>query len=463
VVVGHLPGQHLIVHELPQSFRLRYGLIPESIFVRECYSRLYEIVSGRMLDPSMNFGATLFTGVPGIGKSLFLVYFIHRFLIDANFEDKSFAVEFAKGTYVCFKPTADATKFQSTPQNGSYMQSKDFLLLCDIADAVEPVSRAKWTFLFSSPAPLRYKEILKNAPCFRYTMPTWSEQELMFVGDIPLWHENFVLVGGVPRLVFSSDSPTLLEETLEKKGGAIADAFFTFSFGTVDLLQNYMLVHINPPMSSDGDYEYDGKTVYSFASDYVFKQLMEKHNGQMLARAIGLFNSGAASETIGAASAGNLFEKVCLWLKPLDGKCITADSLEGGDNVQFDVPAGRHMLSHDWKETGQLPVNALILPRISNLESGDAFCVTQCGSNSFRLVVFQITVGVSHPVKVNGLLKIVQAFPEGVRNNITDKWLFFVIPKHCALNKMQRLVTQKGTQFAHLVSDFKQFVYRHDI
>ena len=130
----------------------------------------------------------------------------------------------------------------------------------------------------------------------------------------------------------------------------------------------------------------------------------------------------------------------------------------GGDNVKFDVPAGRHMLSHDWKETGQLPVNALILPRISNLESGDAFCVIQCGSNSF-----QITVGVSHPVKVNGLLKIVQAFPEGVRNNIADKWLVFVIPKYCALNNVQRLVTQKGTQFAHLVSGFQQFVYRHEI
>lgn len=121
------------------------------------------------------------------------------------------------------------------------------------------------------------------------------------------------------------------------------------------------------------------------------------------------------------------------------------------------------MLSRDWKETGQLPVNALILPRISNLESGDAFCVIQCGSNSFRLVVFQITVGVSHPVKVNGLLKIVQAFPEGVRNSITDKWLVFIIPKYCALNKVQRLVTQRGTQSSHLVSDFHQFVYRHEI
>lgn len=61
------------------------------------------------------------------------------------------------------------------------MPSKQFLLLCDITEAVEPVSRAKWTYIFSSPAPDRYKEILKNYPSQEYTLPTWSEWELMFV------------------------------------------------------------------------------------------------------------------------------------------------------------------------------------------------------------------------------------------------------------------------------------------
>ena len=466
----HRKGQQLIVHELPERFQLRYGKIPQKIFVRECYRELYETVSALMLRQELDFAVTLFTGVPGIGKSMFLVYFIYRFLHDGRFVDKLFAIEFHQGEYACFQPTADATEFTYTTQNGIRMQTKQFLLLCDINNVAEPVSRAKWTYIFSSPAPARYKEILKNFPTFKYTMPTWSEQELMFaMDDRDLWYGDFVIFGGVPRLVIpipgGGSSHALLNETLAVKGGAIAEAFFKFSFGAVDLLQSYMLIHINPPVSSDGNFKYDGETLYSFASDDIFQRLVGKHNAQMLAGAVGMFNIGAASETYGAVSAGNLFEKICLWLKPLDGQLITAAALGNFDNVTIDVPADRHMLLYDWKKTGQLPVNALILPRISNLESGDAFCVVKCGSH-FRLVIFQITVGKSQPVKVNGLLNILRAFPKDVTDKITQKLLVFVIPKHGALNAEQTLHTQKGKEsvvMPDIVRGFQQYVYRHEI
>ncbi len=45
----------------------------------------------------------LFTGVPGVGKSLFLVYFICRFLRDNYFSDKLFAFEFHRGEYDYFE------------------------------------------------------------------------------------------------------------------------------------------------------------------------------------------------------------------------------------------------------------------------------------------------------------------------------------------------------------------------
>eukprot|EP01039_Chlorochromonas_danica_P010110 gene10110-11190_t len=468
-----LHGQHLIAHQLPETFPQRYGQIPRKIFVRDCYSQLYDKVSDLMLRGSMEFGATLFTGIPGIGKSLFLIYFIYRFLQDDRFPDKYFAVEFHQGIYLCFQPVAHATEeFLCTIQNGSYMQSKRFLLLCDINDTAEPCSRAKWTFIFSSPAPDRYKEILKNAPNFKYTMPTWSELELMFLDiEIAQWYEDFVLFGGVPRHVIPRaaciDPHTKLEATLAEKGGAIAEEFFKFGFGTVDWLQSYMLVHINPPVSDNGDFEYDGLTLYSFASDAIFQWLVNKHNAQMLAGAVGMFNSGASSWKYGGVSAGNLFEKICLWLKPLDGQRITAASLEGGTDVTLDVPPVRYVLPHDWKKTAQLSVNVLILPRISNLESGDAFYVVQCPHHdSFLLVVFQITVGESHPVKVNGLHDILLAFPETVRNKIKHKALVFVIPKHGTLDKKQKLQTQKEKEAIlppKIVKDFEQYVYRHEI
>ena len=84
-----------------------------------------------------------------------------------------------------------------------------------------------------------------------------------------------------------------------------------FSFGTVDSLQSYMLVHINPPPRRLArnvcvDFDYEGENVYSF-----------KYNAQMLvAQEVDIFNAGSSSATNGAVSANNLFEKICLWLKP---------------------------------------------------------------------------------------------------------------------------------------------------
>ena len=458
-----LPGEQLTINQLPAHFAPRYGKIPETIYVRECYRELYKTASDSMLAECSGNSATLFTGVPGIGKSLFLVYFIYRFLHDDRFPNKTFAVEFTKGKYVCFQPTANAEEFSCTHQNSSYVYSKDNLLLCDIAEALEPEMRAKWTFIFSSPSPSRYKEILKNAPRARYILPTWSEQEFVFLNaNISVWYENFVRYGGVPRSVFSDSN--LLKEALDTKGGDIAECFFNYSFGIVNSLQDYMLVHINPPMSEDKKYVYNGITTYSFASDFVFEKLVESNFEVMLAGAVKWFNAGGAKETLDAFSAGVLFEKICLWLKTLNAQDITAVPLSTGDNVTFSVPSEKYILPHDWRLTAQLPVNKLILPRTANLESGDAFFVVANGP-CYMLVVFQITVGESHPVKNNGLQKIVQAFPKDVREKITDKFLVFVIPAYGVLDKVQKIVTQKGENIIlpDISNRFQQYVYKHTI
>ena len=462
------------MHQLPVCFYERYGSTPQNIFVRDCYRKLYEIVSDLMYDENIVHAATLFTGIPGIGKSLFLVYFIYRFMYDERFDDNHrFALEHVPNVYTYFEPTtAEIGVFNRYVRHHHTFKVKDFLLLCDMSANVEPVSRAKWTFIFSSPAPGRYQEIMKNRPKFKYIMPTWTEQELMCVDpNIELWN-NFDKFGGVPRHVMPSnpgeiDSLSILQDTLDRKGGIIAENFFTYSFGTVDMFQNYMLVHINPPKSDSGEYKYDGRAEYSFASNYVFLEIVNKNLEKVLMQAINIFNCGVASETFGPVTAGFMFEKICLWLKPLNGKIIT-DSLEpGGEAAVFDVPNYRHILTSDWNKTAELPVDMFIVQRNSYLESGDAFYVTPC-DGSLLLVVFQITVASSHPVKISGLHKILMAFPEDVRVKISKKALVFVIPKHGTLDKAQKLHTQNNKEIADrniplIAREFKQYVYRHEI
>jgi hypothetical protein len=117
-------------------------------------------------------------------------------LTDERFTDKRFALV----------STREEGEFWCSIHEGTHR--KDFLLLCDIDETVGPVSRAKWTYIFSSHDPARYKEITKNSPKRVYILPTWSELELMFVSadkQIGDWYENFVLFGGVPRYIFNPD------------------------------------------------------------------------------------------------------------------------------------------------------------------------------------------------------------------------------------------------------------------
>ena len=88
----------LSFNSIPTLFIQRYGPIPR-ICVRQCYRELYDLASQNMIDLHDKFPVTLFTGVPGIGKSLFLLYFIVRFLNDERFVDKRFLLEFQSGEY----------------------------------------------------------------------------------------------------------------------------------------------------------------------------------------------------------------------------------------------------------------------------------------------------------------------------------------------------------------------------
>eukprot|EP01033_Poteriospumella_lacustris_P003572 gene3572-2591_t len=479
---GSIRGEQLLVKSLPNVFLTRYGCIPEKIYVRDAYRTLYDrAAQTRIRQQTGTHCATLFTGVPGIGKSLFLVYFLYRFLTDESIKDKRFALEFTRGVYMWFEPSGAPGEFWCSIEDGVRMDPKEFLLLCDIDDAMAPVSRAQWTYIFSSPNPARYKEIIKNWPSQRFTLPTWSELELLFVSaDIDSWYEAFVLFGGVPRYLFPQEDTshtgstiainpyTLMEKALGEKGGAISESFFKYGFGTVDSQQSYLLVHINPSVSAAGEVDYDGVTKYTFASDAVFQRLVQKHRDQLLAGATGMFNAGAASETYGAVSAGHLFEKICLWLTPIDGTRFTALSLSGDSYAEFEVPPVRELLPHDWKKTARLVPDVLYVPRISNLESGDSFYLVGLPEGGYQLVVLQMTVGTSHPVKSNGLLTILFAYEEDVRLQVACKALVFVLPEHGRLDEEQALHTQKEEpiNIAHVpvaVRDFQQYVYRHKI
>ena len=199
--------KYLIVQKYPMIINNRYGGIPNRIYVRSCYEDLYEICAGHILNKNL-FGYPVFliTGVPGIGKSLFLFYFIYRYIRDDRFTNNRFALEFEQKEYHVFtKVNNDFEKFEVQVVN-KVSSVGDDIVLSDIKNPVEPGGRTKRLFIFSSPNPARYKETIKNGFKVKYTMPTWDENELMSIADkCGDWYQRFILVGGVPRDIFSTD------------------------------------------------------------------------------------------------------------------------------------------------------------------------------------------------------------------------------------------------------------------
>eukprot|EP01039_Chlorochromonas_danica_P011834 gene11834-13343_t len=464
------------------------------VYRRKCYDSLYKRIKEIMLDASTTLPVILITGVPGIGKSMFSLFLMIQSLLDDEFPVNSFVTEYSKGDYCLFtlvNKTAfssggeDSTSNSTTCEIVMHMEQgyapdvqKD-LILSDIRDLQEPSGAGRWTCIFSSPNPLRFKQTMKAPHNCRFTMPTWSEQELEFANEDKHnnWYERFTTFGGVPRFVLwdgkLSDPSIKLHEAISAKGSSVIDQFFTKGFGGLDPEQSYTLIHINPPwLPEQCDWDYGNDNIYSFASDTIFKHLAKEYERSLLSAPINLFNAGVAPEVYGGGSAGNLFEKVVLWLKPIAGKMIEMRSLEksGDNNIEITLPSCEILDHSSWQSAnksrnGTLQAGLLYQPRISNLESGDCLCVVEM-EGQLVLVVLQMTVGEKHPVKAHGLKCICRAYLPSVRSQIKRKILCFVIPTHGKLNEKQPFHTKKGivaAQTTNEVRDFEQYVCAYAI
>jgi len=468
-------SEKLVLLEVPKQFEERYGksLKMTQIYVRSCYEELYAKVTTIMLGEEGS--SVLFLGVPGIGNSMFLIYFLCRYVEDPRFTDKRFAFEPIQSDYGYYTPIEHKGEYRcSIGAVQTAFPLSDILLLTDIEGSYPPLRRGKWTLIFSSSNPLRYKNFMKVYPSYTYYLPTWSEFELWQVNrNKEEWYERFVKCGGVARIVLwkgtANDPMNAFELAFDQKGAIVAEYFFKIGFGNVDSENSYALVHINPPTLPDGSLLYDcKKPVHTFASDYVFERLQMIFLRAQVTNAANWFNAGGgfASEKLGAVSAGHLFEKMCLWLVPLSGLTITPrplDKRQQNDSLSIPIPT-MERLAYNWRELKNLQVDRLYQPLISNFEFGNSFCLLQL--TVLTLIVFQITVGEKHPVKANGLKSIVQAFPESIRSRIGRKLIVFVTPMEGKIRDVQSIISQKGKEMSKVSVDaqnFEQWVYCHKV
>jgi hypothetical protein len=243
------------------------------IMVRESYTKIYELIQNNL----KKFKDHLVTGVPGIGKSNFCLYFLWRYITENP------------GIPILYESESDHISYFSPSR--SYMTNRmacycmQFPYLVDFAAKKEPSPNiGSFTVVFCSPDPSRYKQMMKQIErATRYVMPVWTLEELVQLNQI---HEisleeieqRFDLIGGVPSQIFYGKLDDVQREiatSLSEKGGEIAEHFFGQGFGMRDETISYTLIHLHP----DRDDGYcTRRNTYEFASPHIWKRLYDIHH-----------------------------------------------------------------------------------------------------------------------------------------------------------------------------------------
>ena len=458
-----ITGEYLYPGLLPRPFISRYEDLPEENFVRECYKELYELVSTTTMNPEYDApSGAVFTGTPGIGKSIFLIYFLWLFLSDPRFPDKRFAVEFKQDIYFVFEPVnGTSNTFNMYRVTDDDFPFHEFLLLCDHDDTTSPYRKGKWTFVFSSPNEIRFKEFAKRSNTKTFYMPTWNHDELFYwKPNENEWKESFEKVGGVPRLL------RLPPQTLDKKinakmsykGLAVSKVIMTSQGGTIDSEINHLLCHANPKRDPNtGKWNYESYTTTP-ASSYMYTILVEKFLNDNNQETISMMKSGAgaAKRYYGAIEAGKLFQRLLVRDPPLANMKIEAIALEGvnaGKKCTFVLPEIEEVkpTTQEWNKL-KLVAGKLYTPIETNFPSADQFYLesvistdgTKSEKSKCKIVCLQHTLACDHPIKVSGLSKIKERAEEcgfDVENEIA---FIFETPEKGLVKAAQPFVDTKS-------------------
>ena len=450
-VPDNLPENYNKFLRLPENIYLFGNSKNKSgILLRKAYFDLFEMFI-HPKDPEQS--KLVITGNPGIGKTLFCVFVMwhaareNRTVVwDAPLDNMQYLFT---STEVRYAPRSNLSFYK-------YMKNPEVWY---IVDAHEPFSYPARTLLVTPPQRNIYKHILKLPDAMKVYMPTWTfeeleicRQELFPEVSMEQMERLFRIWGGIPRTVLqrANRDPSVLKDEMES---------------ALSVCNLEVCVHAVGEMNSDKDVSHRclhvvvendnySRVKLRFGSPYIEHRLIQsfiQYQRQQLVE----FLAAADGQADYAALRGYIFEGFAHSVLSRGGtftvRPLQTDSSEQDLKVQ----------PTDWKTFSRLndvdmtSSLAYWQPIQSNLASVDAMTKATKfeSSEEWQPALFQMTISVTHPIKVTGLQLILErakGLPLGTRR------LFFVVPP----NTFDRIGRQdyhneKGTVYAKtLPSEF---------
>jgi hypothetical protein len=437
---------------VPENLCKRFVFgIPEKLYIRDCYRDLYREASNTMATSDNYMG--VFTGIPGIGKSMFLIYFLYEYFRDTRFASKRIALELQPGVYDYFLSSPNGTQyyfFKVASNMERPIEFEDLLILTDLFKVETPVGAGRYHFIFSSPNPDRYEEFKKlYTKAVTYYLPPWEWEELVHIANVTSdLIQNYALCGGVPRLVFKEAKLCALEmkAAIDSKGNDIAKGFIRErSLMFRDSQISHKIVHVRPVFDeATGQYDYivPYRCLASGAVTSMLLHIILQSESGLVERMYKHQGAALAIARLGAVDAGLLFESLIKGPCHFYGKSIQLVSLRPNHTAldsnppaswTMKVPRTTQLLPNKFQDKVELRPNVYYIPVKADFSGIDSFCFTGNEKNGYNLTVFQLTVGTHHDVKQKGIDLVLSSMAQKAAAKINKIQLVFVVPAESSL------------------------------
>ena len=419
----------------------------KDVYVRQAYIDIYD---KHVKDT--NF--VLVCGNPGVGKSMFLFYVMHRLLKDRP--GASIMYEESGSTYKVYLEgdEVQVLKTDELVEVAYYLfdcMSSQHTVNIDIA------RRTSKTIVVSSPARENFKSFLKHCvngpfgPGITLYMPMWTWAEVRFCAD-HLWNvpletlqRRFDIWGGVPRMLcrmpIEDDAEGLVEQAISTcDPSSVLKLATDPSVGAFDVI-SHRILH----MHVVGD-NYCNVSVM-FATKKVAQDIFQKLAKESTS-SVFKFMEVAVGSSHFAGIYGQIFESFCHY-ELCSGKEFDVKSLEpGGETKKLSWKCH----SHVFKDLDEVDVSMdkYLVPNKRNFVSVDSILPPDSA--------FQMTVSSTHPVKRHGLTLVKSKLKCDKLN------LYFVVPREIYNDfKKQPYHTRKDTCYQKAVTDVSQWAVCVDI
>ena len=365
------------------------------------------------------------TGTPGIGKSLFLLFFLWNLLK----ENKRVIFIFSPDI-IYFDNRGNISRLEKDNfdfvHKGIDFWNRDLWCLFDAKDQKDlmGIPYIRCNFILSmSPRRDLINDFVKEAEYTTFYMPIWKESELKnifawYPKAIKYWEDRFKILGGIPRFVLEKLQDTASDLLTE----AIRECTLDDCIKTIGLKSqltekskySHRLVH----MTSKFPYE---ESSVEFASDYAFELICQKHNDEAQQKMNNLLIS-CEGQPLMNRLCSYFYEKQAIDDLEKGGKfecrCLLGDKV--GETKKIEMPPSTKQTVLDIYKPNRTrngqKNKILYVPQSKNFPGVDAWMHGIGG--------FQITVGKSHK-------KMPAPTRERIRNRIRNgKAIYYAMPNH---------------------------------